>query len=232
MPIGNSFIKAEKDLMGLTKETKLLDVRYGELVLPSPEEILEAERKKSMQVILPESSVCKDYIKMFNNKLLSDVCFTVEGNTLYAHKAILAARSEYFANLYSSGMRDSNTSQSQVTGYSFIAFHEFLKFIYTDSCEVPNSNVAAELMNAAEYYRLERLKALMEHLLARALDVESSCVILEIAHRFGATQLKKLAFEFILSNYDSVSKTSGFSEMHKDCITEILHVAVQRIKTP
>jgi len=232
MPIGNSFIKAEKDMNGLTKESKLLDVRYGELVLPTPEEILDAEKKRSMQVVLPESSVNKDYVKMFNNTFLSDIVFHVEGKQVYAHKAILAARCEYFANLYRSGMKDALASETHVNTYSHGAFHEFLKFIYTDSCEVPNSQIASELMAAAEFYRMDRLKALMEHLLARALDVDSSCVILEIAHRYSAAQLKKLAFEFILSNYDSVSKTQGFSEMHKDCITEILHVAVQKIKSP
>jgi len=232
MPIGNSFIKAEKDMNGLTKETKLLDVRYGELVLPTAEEILDAEKKRAMQVVLPESSVNKDYVKMFNNAFLSDIIFNVEGRQLFAHKAILAARCEYFANLYRSGMKDALANEAHVTSYSYIAFHEFLKFIYTDSCEVPNSQVASELMSAAEFYRMERLKALMEHLLARALDVDSSCIILEIAHRFGAMQLKKLAFEFILGNYDSVSRTSAFSEMHKECITEILHVAVQKIKAP
>ena len=30
---------------------------------------------RSMQVVLPESSLSRDYIKMFNNKLLSDVAF-------------------------------------------------------------------------------------------------------------------------------------------------------------
>jgi hypothetical protein len=129
-------------------------------------------------------------------------------------------------------MKDALANEAHVTSYSYIAFHEFMKFIYTDSCEVPNSQVASELMAAAEFYRMDRLKALMEHLLSRALDVDSSCVILEIAHRFGANQLKKLAFEFILTNYDSVSRTTAFSEMHKDCITEILHVAVQKIKAP
>jgi len=156
----------------------------------------------------------------------------VEGRQLHAHKAILASRCEYFALLYSSGMKDACSNEVNITGYSFKAFHEFLRFIYTDGCDISNPHIAAELMSASEFYRLDRLKALMELILSRAIDVESACAILEIAHRFGAIQLKRFAFEFILSNYDSVCKTNGFTEMHKDCITEILHVAVQRIKAP
>jgi len=229
MPIGSIFIKAEKDCNGMTKETKLLDVRYGELILPTDSEIAEAERLRAMQVVLPESSINRDYCKMFNNSFLSDVTFVVESKPLYGHKAILASRSEYFSSLYSSGMKEAAANEIVVSNYSYNAFHEFLRFIYTDECQV-GPQLAAELMSAAEFYRLSRLKALMEFTLSRAIDVENACPILEIAHSYGARQLKQLAFEFILSNYDNVSKTNGFSDMNKDCITEILHVAVQKMQ--
>jgi len=231
MPIGSIFIKAEKDWTGMTKETKLLDVRYGELVLPSAAELAEAERLRAMQVVLPQSSINRDYCKMFNNSFLSDVTFIVEGKPLYGHKAILASRCEYFASFYSSGMKDALEKEVVVSNYSYKAFRELLNFIYTDepSQEV-SAHLAAELISAAEFYRLVRLKALMELNLSRSIDVDNACPILEIAHCYGAGQLKQVAFEFILSNYERVSKTNGFSDMHKDCITEILHVAVQKMQ--
>jgi len=227
MPIGSSLVKIEKDRNSNTKETKLLEVRYGDLLLPSPEEITEAERLRSMQVVLPVSSMKADYIKMFNNKLLSDIVFMVEGKPIYGHKSILASRSEYFSSLYQ-GVQGSE-NEVLVSDYSHVAFQEFLRFIYTDECKVDGIQIATELMSASEAYGMMRLKALMELLLSKFIDVESSCPILETAHRYGAIQLKRIAFEFILSNYDIVSKTAGFLNMHKDCITEILSVAVRRI---
>jgi len=229
MPIGSIFIKAEKDWSGLTKETKLLDVRYGELVLPSAAELAEAERLRAMQVVLPQPSINRDYFKMFNNSFLSDVTFIVEGKPLYGHKAILASRSEYFSSLYSSGMKDALEKEIVIANYTYDAFREFLRFIYTDECQV-GPQLAAELMSAAEFYRLIRLKALMELSLSKAIDIENACPILEIAHCYGASQLKQVAFEFILGNYEKVSKTNGFSDMHKDCVTEILHIAVQKMQ--
>lgn len=80
--------------------------------------------------------------------------------------------------------------------------------------------------------RVERLKSLAEFALSQCIDVDTACVILEIAHRFNASQLKKLAFEFILSNYERVRTTTSFLDMNKDCVTEILTVAVHKIKTP
>lgn len=81
-------------------------------------------------------------------------------------------------------------------------------------------------------FRVERLKAVAECTLSHFLDVENACVILEIAHRFNAPQLKRLTFEFILSNYERVRTTNSFIDMNKDCVTEILTVAIQRIKAP
>jgi len=75
MPISNALVRIEKDKNGITKETKLLDVRYSELILPTPDQITEYDRLLSLQVILPASNIRVDYIKMFNNQLLSDIVF-------------------------------------------------------------------------------------------------------------------------------------------------------------
>jgi len=228
MPIGSSFIKAEKDWNGTTKETKLLDVRYGELITPTQAEITESERLRVLQIVLPESSFNSDYIKMFDNPFLSDVNFMVEGKVIHGHRVILASRSEYFASLYSSGMTDSKTKEIIITTYSYAAFRELIRFIYTDECQA-GPQLAAELLSAAEYYRLNRLKALMELLLSRSIDIENACLILEIAHYYGAKQLKLASLEFILGHYEIISKTNNFNEMHKDCLSEILQV-VQKMK--
>lgn len=53
----------------------LLEVRYGELELPSQQELAAAAKQRSMQVHVPHSHVSHDYLKMFNNPFLSDVTF-------------------------------------------------------------------------------------------------------------------------------------------------------------
>jgi len=50
-----------------------------------------------------------DFTKLINNPELADVRFVVEGHEVYAHKAILAIRSEYFRVMLCGGMRESTT---------------------------------------------------------------------------------------------------------------------------
>jgi len=230
MPIGNHLIKAEKDGNGFTTETVLLDVRYGDLVVPSEDEVREALRKKSLQIKMPSSSINNDYLKMFNNSFLSDVCFIIDGKRIAAHKAILASRCEYYSSLYHSGMSDSEKSEIYITAHSYAAFFQLIRFIYTDECTCDSPELAAELMAAAEFYRLDRLKAWAEFLLSKALNVDTACGILEVAHLHNAMQLKRVAFDFIMQNYEDVSKTDSFDSMHKECYREILHVAMNKLR--
>jgi len=230
MPIGDHMIMAQKDSNGITRETKLLDVRYGELVYPSTEEVEAAEKAMCLQVSLPESHFNNDFAWLFNNNFLSDMCFIVNTNRIFAHKAILASRCPYFACLYRSGLKEANVSELTITDFTFNAFFEFIRFLYTDQCHISEPQLAGELMCISEFYRVERLKSVSEAMLSRFIDIDNACIILEIAHRFNAVQLKRLSFEFILSNYDRIRTTNSFIDLHKDCVTEILTAAVQRLK--
>jgi hypothetical protein len=46
----------------------------------------------------------------------------------------------------------------------------------------------------------------------------------------NALQLKRVAFEYIMQNYDDVSRTDTFDSMQKDCYREILHVAMNKLR--
>jgi len=231
MPIGDHMILAQKDSNGFTRETKLLEVRYGDLIYPTIEEVATAEKALGIQVYLPETTFSNDFSNLFNNSFLSDVTFIVNGNKVFAHKAVLASRCPYFACLYRSGLKEAHESEIPITDFSFSAFFEFLRFLYTDHATVTEPQLAAELMCLAEFYRVERLKSVVEVYLSRCIDIDNACIILEIAHRFNALQLKGLTFEYILSNYDRIRATNSFIDMHKECVTEILSVAVQRMKS-
>jgi len=229
MPVGDHLLLAQKDKNGMTRETKLLEVRYSDLLYPTREELEIAEKSLRFQLALPETTFHTDFQRLFNNSFLSDVTFIIQGKSIPAHKTVLAARCPYFACLYRSGLKEAFQAEIAITEYTFDGFFEFLKFLYTDQCPVQEPQLAAELICISEFYRTERLKFLTEVALSRIIDFENACVILEIAHRFNAPELKKVAFEFILANWDRVKSTHAFSDLHRDCVTEILTIAVQKI---
>ena len=55
----------------------------------------------------PPDSLANDLGKLVNSDNFSDVVFLVEGRKVYAHKAILVVRSEYFNAMFSNSMQES-----------------------------------------------------------------------------------------------------------------------------
>lgn len=55
--------------------------------------------------MLPEA-----YLELVNNQTYSDVNFTVEGHTIFAHRAVLATRSSHFK-----GLIENNTTGKVIT---------------------------------------------------------------------------------------------------------------------
>jgi len=70
---------------------------------------------------------------------LCDVLFIVDGKSLHAHKAILAARSSYFRALFLNGMQESNNGvdEIQVNDFSYDVFRCVLHWVYTDTLSLP-----------------------------------------------------------------------------------------------
>lgn len=57
---------------------------------------------------MPPTSLVNDLSRLLNQPELADVCFRIEGRPVYANRAILAIRSEYFQAMLCGGMRESH----------------------------------------------------------------------------------------------------------------------------
>ena len=76
-----------------------------------------------------------DYGKLVEAEELADVVLVVEGERFPAHRAVLAARSEYFRGLFKSGMQEGGRREMAYEDVSAGAFRVLLRYLYTG--EVP-----------------------------------------------------------------------------------------------
>lgn len=99
-------------------------------------------------------------------KVYSDVTLVLDSKHVTAHRAVLAARSGYFRDLF---MKNPEQSRVEVTDVSPAVFGCLLEFIYTGKCGSLNANIAAEVMTAAQLFRTEHvLVQLCESVLAKS----------------------------------------------------------------
>lgn len=194
-------------------------------------EIIVVERTLNIiePVSVPPCPISQDFRAMLalsedeSKKKFCDVKLTItpidtqqEGDvsTFYAHKAILAARSEVFATMFSHNMLESTKNAIELKDIDSDVLKEFLIYIYTGEC--PRiEELAGSLLYHAEKYKLGHLKALCEEQLSYDLQVDNAARILLLADACNAEQLKRNALLYVNEHGDEVEHTKDWEEVQK-----------------
>jgi N-acetylneuraminic acid mutarotase len=189
-------------------------------------------------ILMPPPTLVNDFSRMINNPDLSDVRFLVEGKDVFAHRSVLAFRSEYFRVMLCGGMRESLARQDAGTScvpshdlqaidlpnVSHLVFLKVLEFLYTDSVKDVSLETGIYLLIASEQFMLDRLKALCEDLIRRDIQVENVIGILAAAHSHHAAGLKDIALEYIMRNLNDPVIMAGLADLKSepDLLLEII----------
>mmetsp|Transcript_19665 Transcript_19665/g.25484 ORF Transcript_19665/g.25484 Transcript_19665/m.25484 type:complete len:699 (-) Transcript_19665:135-2231(-) len=180
-------------------------------------------------ISVPSPRLVRDISKLINNPELSDVTFIVEGKQVYANRAILAVRSEYFLVMLNNGMRESMDKDApiELEDVSYDIFMKVLEYLYTDdvlNTKCPTLAEALSLLVLSERFMLDRLKSLCEEIIRRDMVIENVIEIFIASHRHRALSLKDLALEFILSHLENPEIISGLTDLkaEPDLLVEII----------
>lgn len=162
-----------------------------------------------------------------HSPLFADVTLLVDGQRFHAHKAILAARSAYFARMFGSGLAESFQSEIAITQASAASFGLFLDYLYSATLRdwsLLTPDAAVELVPVCHQYGATslvnplqsagpsdlHLKAICEQLLSDVLDGDNVCLIYDIALFHNATGLAQRCGEYIRRNLEEVSHSDNF----------------------
>jgi len=110
---------------------------------------------------------------------------------------------------------------------SYPIFVSLLEYLYTDDVEIMLDS-AMELFVAADQFGVDRLKKLCEKKMLASICIENAATILQIANLHHATGLRQSCFDFILWNFDVVSKTSSFEEMGRSNVELVFEILKRR----
>jgi hypothetical protein len=146
---------------------------------------------------------------LINNPMFSDLKLIVDGKSIFAHKAILYSRSEYWSALFTSGMTDAASSEIVIPSNSLHNYSNFLdlmKFVYTDDCDVHSGNVMA-LLDLSRFYGFARLSTLCEKLLAENIDEENYVELLQLCVDYDLDQLRFILIRYILTVPDTTPQS-------------------------
>jgi hypothetical protein len=178
--------------------------------------------KRELRIVVPPSSFSSDFatILLGGPESLTDITFIVEGKEVRLHKAVLAARCEYFRKMFNSGMLESTATHITLYELRHDVFLALSDYLYTDQLQDPT--FALDLLVEAEKMNIPRLSALCQSVLEEGIDAETVTNILDAADTYMAHALRKVCVAYILENWEQVSVTEGFVGLRVDLLREIL----------
>ena len=137
----------------------------------------------------------------FNNKEHSDVVLMVENELLYASINVLTQKSDYFAAMFRSNMRESIERVVNVSDCSKAVSLRVLEYIYLDDFTVSMDDVV-ELWEVADMYQMEGLKYSCMGALEKGLCGENASQMLQEVEDLSCPcdELKKMCLEYLESH--------------------------------
>ena len=142
-----------------------------------------------------------------------DVVFELEDGQVAAHKAILAARSDVMAAMFSENFLEGAASVVTMPGIQRSEFLEVTRFLYTDQAPRLNRANCLLVLELANRLVLPRLISLIERTVINGLGAEvevgaefqlEALELLEAAQMFNAAQLAAWCLGHIGQHYAEV----------------------------
>ena len=120
-------------------------------------------------------------------------------------------------------MRESLEREIHIPDITHSVFLLLMEYIYTDSVKIDLEH-AVELFITADLYQLDRLKEMCTVVVRRNLNGENATILLQNANDTHCHVLKDICMQYIVANFDIISKSDGIKLLSHALLLEILAI--------
>ena len=159
---------------------------------------------------------------MFNNPFMSDVKFSCEDSdkNFFAHKYVLATSSAVFYAMFYGELAEKN-SVVHLSDTNEDILEEFLRFIYTDECNLSTDN-AMFVLYLAKKYIVPSLTEKCTEFLEANLAAENAITVLQQAIQFDEKKLEKKCWDLIDLKTSEAIVSDGFTDINQATLAELV----------
>nr|CAD7404847.1 unnamed protein product [Timema cristinae] len=167
-----------------------------------------------------------------------------EGRELRAHKCVLAARLEYFNNMFGGGWAEtSNSSKPLIIPIPYNILEAVVGFLYQDEAAAVQASedleFVCDVLAVADQLFVERLKEVCEAALGGLVTLKNVAQLLELSGAYNADQLKRCCMQYICLNLPAVLEARSLEIVSENLLEdlskyyqELNTVMCKRIITP
>lgn len=197
--------------------------------LSSPRTVLPTMDKETPKEIFAQNinELSENMRFSVNNKLWADVMFRVGPNMqiVHAHKIVLSSRSSYFHSLFSQkvDLVDKQTGMIKLDKTDILpeVFLKVLEYLYTGIARLKQDDVL-DILAISEEFGIPTLKEMCSEFIQESVDVENSCMLLEMSREFNCTSLTSFCLRFIDRNITRVLSTKGLIDLSEATLIQIV----------
>ncbi|XP_038649745.1 AP2-interacting clathrin-endocytosis protein isoform X1 [Scyliorhinus canicula] len=218
--------------------SSLLEDDMPEAMFDMPEEIEAEYETLSSDDPPPEpaSVLGADLLALYKRGCCPDITLHVENRTFHAHRAILCARSSYFAAMLSGNWMESFQKSITLAGVSHIEVEIMMNFLYGAILDLPKEALPRSVLTVADMYNLDGLKKVVLHLLKKdyckffhkpVIGMQQSILeCLQISHSVGIDGLYNSCMRWITKYFVKCWSGKNFArlpaELQKACLMSVV----------
>ncbi|XP_064004066.1 BTB/POZ domain-containing protein 8 isoform X2 [Pogoniulus pusillus] len=205
-----------------------------------PEVVTDAESHKATtgnSKLETASALGEDLIMLYKKCCCPDTNICVEGKVFQAHRAILCARSSYFAAMLSGSWAESSQEHITLQGISHVEISVILHFIYGGILDFPNRVDVGRMLGIADMYGLDGLKEVAIYILKRdycnffqkPVPGKQQPVLecMAIAHSLGVENLYAACMKWVGKHFAKCLSERSFAslptELQNNCLVMLIN---------
>eukprot|EP00698_Gefionella_okellyi_P011514 TRINITY_DN303_c0_g1_i2.p1 TRINITY_DN303_c0_g1~~TRINITY_DN303_c0_g1_i2.p1 ORF type:complete len:538 (-),score=137.84 TRINITY_DN303_c0_g1_i2:210-1823(-) len=184
-----------------------------------------APRQTGPKVFSEYAEMAKRIGRLYNQADHADIVLEVGDEDpprkLHAHRAILAASSDYFNALLMGGYKEAKQTTIPVKEVDPDAFELVLEFIYKGQAEI-SSDIALGVHAIATRFQVEGLKLAAEKCIAASMSKDQVVALLDSARQWDAPYVVQQCVEYIVKHANQVFKSGDLTLLPKDILLQLV----------
>ncbi|XP_077979877.1 kelch repeat and BTB domain-containing protein 8-like [Glandiceps talaboti] len=165
--------------------------------------------------------VLDQFKAMFDCQELTDVVLRVDDKHFHCHRVVLSACSPYFKAMFTSGMEECKRREITLHELDAHSVHQIINYAYTSKLNLAMETVQ-NLFVAASMLQVQFVQEASAQYMAAHVDLSNCVSLYSFACSYNSSWLKRVAKELIDQNFQSLSQTEDFMQLHGSELVGIL----------
>jgi len=138
-----------------------------------------------------------------------------------AHRAVLYAASEFFQAMFTTDMKERDSSEVSLQAISGVCLRQLVDFCYIKQIHVDLAN-ADDILASAHLFGLAEVVAMCKNVYLDAVNATNALSLLAIADRYALDALLATTRTFAHDHFTDVVASEHFLDLDKNRLVELL----------